>query len=290
MSEHAATSPTVVACVNWVDLHPEVDPLSASVHTDARRGGFTDSDKAAVEVALTAAAERSAEVVLVSVAPAAADAALAELAASGASRALRVDGDSTLGASSVGRALAEAIAALGEVTLVVCGDSGAEWGSGSVPGFIAHHLGVAQALGVVELPGLGAGGHGEGSFEAVRRLDGGRREVLEIAGPAVISVEGAVARLRRAPLGAVMAWRRRGIEAVSATAATPSGFVVEGTAPIRPRARTLAAPHGDRALDRIVELTGALVERTPPRTVEAEPAEAAAAIVEQLRSWGYLEP
>ena len=42
------------------------------------------------------------------------------------------------------------------------------------------------------------------------------------------------------------------------------------------------------ALDRIVALTGALVDRNPPRTVVLDPSEAADAIVEQLRSWGYL--
>ena len=41
--------------------------------------------------------------------------------------------------------------------------------------------------------------------------------------------------------------------------------------------------------ERIVALTGALSERTPPRKVVAEPDEAAEAIVEQLRAWGYLE-
>jgi putative heme iron utilization protein len=37
-----------------------------------------------------------------------------------------------------------------------------------------------------------------------------------------------------------------------------------------------------------VALTGALVDRNPPRTVVLDPSEAADAIVEQLRSWGYL--
>jgi len=49
-------------------------------------------------------------------------------------------------------------------------------------------------------------------------------------------------------------------------------------------------PTGEHALDRIVALTGALVDRTPPRTVDLEPAAAADAILDQLRSWGYVEP
>jgi hypothetical protein len=39
-----------------------------------------------------------------------------------------------------------------------------------------------------------------------------------------------------------------------------------------------------------VQLTGALVDRTPPRTLELEPAAAAEAIIDQLREWGYLAP
>ena len=42
----------------------------------------------------------------------------------------------------------------------------------------------------------------------------------------------------------------------------------------------------------VVELTGALVARTPPRRVDAaDDADAAAdAIIEQLAAWGYLDP
>jgi hypothetical protein len=38
-----------------------------------------------------------------------------------------------------------------------------------------------------------------------------------------------------------------------------------------------------------VALTGALSERTPPRSLVLDPPEAAAAIVAQLREWGYLD-
>ena len=45
----------------------------------------------------------------------------------------------------------------------------------------------------------------------------------------------------------------------------------------------LTGPHG-----LLKQLTGALVDRTPPRSVTLDPPQAAEAIVEQLRSWGYL--
>ena len=58
----------------------------------------------------------------------------------------------------------------------------------------------------------------------MRRLDGGRREVLAVPPPAVLSVEGAVARLRRASLPAELESRRAVIEVVPG----PDGPVEDG--------------------------------------------------------------
>jgi hypothetical protein len=46
---------------------------------------------------------------------------------------------------------------------------------------------------------------------------------------------------------------------------------------------------GADPLDRILQLTAAATPRRPPRTLVLEPAEAADAILEQLRQWGELE-
>ena len=79
-------------------------------------------------------------------------------------------------------------------------------------------------------------------MRATRRLDGGRREVLDVAPPAVLSVEGAVARLRRASLPAELAARPAPIE----RAPGPTGPVEHADAvhPYRPRARAMPAPAG----------------------------------------------
>ena len=274
----------IVVCVKWVDLHPEVDPLTGSVTTDDRRRGFSSADQAALEVGLRLADERSTTVTLLSSAPSGADAALRELAASGASRIVRIDVGAEIEATSadVGRSLADAVAgAPDHVDLILTGDHSLDRGSGSVPAFLAHHLGWSQALGLIEV------GSGD-PLAVVRRLDGGRREHLRVEGPAVLSVEGSVARLRRASIPQVLAARRVEIEVVHAASASLAVHVGPA-APVRPRARVLPAPHGDRALSRIVELTGALVERTPPRRVEADGVAAASEIAAQLRAWGYIE-
>ena len=58
--------------------------------------------------------------------------------------------------------------------------------------------------------------------------------------------------------------------------------------PFRPRARSLPAPSASlSALQRILSLTGALVDREPPRLVQLEPAEAATELLAQLERWGY---
>ena len=91
--------------------------------------------------------------------------------------------------------------------------------------------GRAQALGLVAVE------HGGDAADvrATRRLDGGRREVLRVVAPAVLSVEGAAARLRRASLPAELAARRATIAVVPG----PTGPVEHPDAVqrYRPRAR-----------------------------------------------------
>jgi electron transfer flavoprotein beta subunit len=273
----------IAACVKWTDLRPDIDPVHATVTSSGRNDGFSAADLAAVEVALQLADAWDGEVVAVTAAPPSATAGLCDLLAAGVHRAVRVDlGDGHPGEDAAA-VLAPVLSAadLG-ADIVVCGDYSADIGSGTVPGYLAHHLRAAQALGLIGVePGA------PGQVRAVRRLDGGRRELLAVAAPAVLSVEGSVAELRRAPLAAALAVRDTDVEV--------RGGRIEHHVepprlrPWRPRARVLAAPEGAHALDRVVQLTGALVDRTPPRTVELDPAAAADAIVDQLRAWGYLD-
>lgn len=271
------------ACVKWVDLHPEIDPLTGAVDHDERRFGFSAADEAAVEIALRLAESNGGELTIACAGPTAAEAALRELAAVGASRVVRVEVDDDAPSEVVGTSLA---AALDGVELVVCGDHSLDRGSGSVPGFLAHASGAASALGLVALT---VDVSGTGPLEAVRRLDGGRRERLEITTPAVVSVEGSVARLRRAALHDVLRSRAMPVELVRPATSVVEVIDLDDAEALRPRPRVWPAPEGQSALDRIVTLTGALIERTPPRRIEATSAEAADAIVEQLRTWGYLE-
>jgi electron transfer flavoprotein beta subunit len=250
------------------------------VGDDERWAGVSESDRAALEVALRLAGPES-FVTVVSAGPESVEVGLREAMAAGATRAVRVDAPAGLASAAVAHALAPVAAGS---TWVLCGDASADRGTGSVPAFLAAELGAAQALGLVRVDETAAGG----ALSVTRRLDGGRREVLSVPSPAVLSVEGSVARLRRASLPAEVAARTATIEVV----AGPQGPVehAEIVRPYRPRARVLPVPSGD-ALERIRTLTGAetVGPASASETVVLEPPAAAERLLRALHEWGYVD-
>lgn len=289
----------ITVCLKFIDLRPEADAAGAVV-LDERFAGVSAADQAALEWALVLAEALGADasaVQAVTYGPAAADRVLRDALACGAGRAIRIDGDTDVPSPTVARAIADVLdrdrvdlGAASGVDLVVCGDHSVDRGSGSVPGFLAAQLGVAAALGVLHLD------VDEGTLLALRRLDGGRRERLRVTLPAVVSVEGGTARLRRASLTATMRATSASIEVV-----TPAERVDEhaldrqGTRrPYRPRPRALAAPSDPLALKRIMALTGAgssasgSSASTAPMSLA--PARAAEHILAAIADWGYELP
>ncbi len=262
---------TIVACLKWV-AHPG-EP------NDERFAGLSPADQSALEFALQQGAAMGVGVVAVTVGPAGADKVLRDALACGATRAVRVESPRPMLSADVAAAIA---AVVGDAAWVWCGDYSLDRGSGSVPAFLAARMRAAQALGIISVTPSA-----HGVVEAVRRLDGGRRELLSVSAPAVMSVEGGTAVLRRAGLSALRSALDTPIEVVQPTTpAAPYDAVVH---PYRPRARALAAPTGDAALDRLRALTdaGAAVSARGEQ-VTLEPKAAAAKIVAALREWGYL--
>jgi len=305
----------IAACLKWVDHRPEVDPLSGEVRTDPRSSGASAADEAALEWALRLGEAAGDDVVALTAGPPDAEVVLREALSAGAERAIRVDLPITASSPAVAAAIATAMPR--GVRVVLCGACSLDRGSGSVPAFLAARLGAAQALGLITVniavgsPTAATGSSPTGSsargsspagtpditggrrldITAERRLDGGRRERLRIPTPAVISVEGSSARLRRAALPRWIEARRAAI-AVHQVRAEPGAAITTGpgrTRPFRPRARVLAAPAGAlSAQQRILALTGALVDRDPPQTLVLDPREAATELLDHLRRWGYL--
>ncbi len=200
------------------------------------------------------------------------------------------------------RTLVAAVAPFGPPDLVLCGDRSVDRGTGALPAYLAHELGAAQALGLVDVAPAddgtggtgGSRGGGDRAVLAERRLDGGWRERLRVPLPAVCSVEGAGVRLRRAPLAGALAAGSAAVPVdrslAVAAAAGPGSFHVGAPRPFRPRTRVLPAPHDDDPRLRLLDLTGALVDHEPPTVVEpADAVEAADVLLAFLARHGYVE-
>ena len=234
-------------------------------------------DRAALEVALRM--PPPVRVTVVTVGAAHADAALREALAVGATAAVRIDAPADLRSDAVARALATVCTG---ASWVVCGDTSADRGSGSVPAFLAAELGVGQALGLVSVAPRAQVG-------ACAASTGAGREVLDTVAGSVLSVEGAAADLRRASLPAELHAQRAVIDVRRGPAGPvePAG----GKRPYRPRPRVHPCPTGPAAL-RIRELTGlagGAATSSHNEVVTLDPPQAAAHIVARLRTWGYLD-
>ncbi len=286
----------IVAAMGWSWQEADVDPLTGAISASPHDRGPDGADFAALEHAMSLAEKWDAQVIAATVGPAEADEMLKDALAAGATGALRVEparrsslprpAELVGGGQNRPAAFAAALRQrYGVPDLVLCGDRSADRGTGSFPAFLAAALNAAQALGVVRLEP-----EGDGELRVHRRLDGGRREVLRVRCPAVVSVEAAGVRLRRAGLPETLASRRAVIPVVDAPAVAGHRVPVLGAHPYRPRPRELPVPSGT-ALHRTLELTGALVERTPPTVVgPLPPAQAADELLGYLRRHGYLPP
>jgi electron transfer flavoprotein beta subunit len=279
----------IAVCMKWVALRPDIDPISGAVSTDERWSGPSLADQAALELALQLGAARNTRVIVLTVGDSASDPMLTEAVACGAASAIRIantaaTNDHAPTSASIAAALGEALRPLNP-QLVLCGDWSLDRGSGSVPPFLAAELDYGQACGIVTVHPTAL----TGSLQVDRRLDGGRREALTVTGPAVLSVEGAAARLRRANLAGVMAAQKTPID-VRATTKLVASIPPIRTGPFRPRARILDAPSSSEPRQRLEVLTGAFTNRTPPVRVTLDPEDAADLILAKLTEWGYELP
>jgi hypothetical protein len=110
--------------------------------------------------------------------------------------------------------------------------------------------------------------------------------LVEVPTPAVVSVEGSVATLRRASLSHSLGAKRTRIEVRPGPTGDPEHPLVR---PYRPRTRVVPAPEGptlDRVRD-LLDIGGGPAAHA--ETVHLEPEAAAHRLLDQLREWGYLD-
>lgn len=269
----------IAVCMKWVSGRPEINALSGEVRApNARFGGVSAADQAALEVALQLGAQRSLLVTVITVGGLKCEPSLYDALASGAQQAIRIDSGQALSSAETARVLA---LALDDASYILCGDYSFDRGSGSVPAYLAAELGIKQALGVVSLtPQM----H---DILLTRRLDGGRREHVRVTDRAVISVEGSVAQLRRASLAKTLATRDVQIQIIPS--AIPTHQMISTTKPFRPRPRTISQPRGDTALQRLHSITNVASASTRGEKIELTSAKSAKYILQTLARWGYIE-
>jgi electron transfer flavoprotein beta subunit len=292
------TAPTVVVCMKLVELRAGVDALTGVVIPDPASAGPSPADEAALEWGLRIAEASGGKVVAISAGGPECEPMLRSALAAGAHEATRVPVGADDPSATVASVLAEVIRgtlAQGASGMVVCcGDASLDRGSGSVPAFLAGELRAAQALGLCSL-GMPTG-TGPIVLEADRRLEGGRRERLRLRPPCVMSFEAVTARLRRASLTAVLASRDLRIGVVSGRRTgdgrppAPPHVSPVGEGPFRPRTRVVPAPPGTAPLQRIRALLGSPGVHRAARTLQLEPDQAAAVLLDALAEWGELPP
>ena len=184
----------IAVCVKQVLYtggHFEIDPGTGLACQKNTAPIFTVSraDRGALEEALRLRGESGGEVIAITVGPPRAAEALHTCLAGGADRGIHLLQDESMNTDAYGTALAlsRAIAGLG-CHLILCGTRSPDEGSSQTPPTLAERLNLPQVTCVIKID-LDAGGE---KVRVVRRLERGKREVVECLLPAVIAVESAI--------------------------------------------------------------------------------------------------
>jgi electron transfer flavoprotein beta subunit len=185
----------IVVAYKWAS-DPQEAAVDADGSVDWRRAkpGISDYDPVAIEVARRLAEATSGELIGLTAGAEGVGAAIACKSAlsRGLDRVVVVEDDSLKGAGTAGLAavLAGAVRHIGNVDVVITGDSSVDVAGKMVPTVLAGQLGWAAVAEVTAVSGQA------GSLRVERAVPGGV-QVLEVSGPAVLaaSADAAVARV-----------------------------------------------------------------------------------------------
>jgi electron transfer flavoprotein beta subunit len=256
----------IVVAYKWAP-----NPQDASVGADGvvdwsrAKSGISEYDPVAIELARRLADATGDEVIGLTAGPKSVDASLARKAAlsRGFDRAVIVADDALEGAGTTELAavLAAAVRHIGDVDVVITGDSSVDVGAKMVPTVLAGQLGW-PAVGEVTAVS------GEAGLLRIERAITGGTQVLEITGPAVLAASTDAAVPRVPGMKDILAAGKKPVETleVSALDVPAGGATVTVTATSRPDLKARK---------------GQLIET-------ADPATAAAELVAALRADGVL--
>ncbi len=289
-----------------------VDPVSGQVDYERFVQVLNPADACAVEAAVRLKEQLGGMVLALTLGPVDAEGALRAALAIGADTAIRLwhPQASDWGPFTVAAALAAYIRrgqggdTVGrKVTslppfmpdLVLCGDVSSDWASGTVGPALAEMLDLPQITGVMQLKVVGK--QDTVRLQVTRRLERGYRELLEVQPPLLITVTSDLNEPRYPSLPAHMTALRAKIPLLdpqtlfgeSLQFESDETTLLEMHTP-RPRPRRIAAPDSHHsAFERIGEIVsgGAIGRQT--RLVEGPTEELAKALVEFLKSKGFVE-
>jgi electron transfer flavoprotein beta subunit len=258
---------TIAVAYKWApNPQDAVVGADGSVDWSRAKSALSEYDQVAVEVARRLADATSEELVGLSVGGTESAGPLARKAAlsRGLDRLVQVADDSLEHAGTVRTAtvLAALVQHLGDVSLVVAGDSSVDVGAQMVPSVLAGALGRPVLSNVSAVAGT------TGDLTVTRAADSGGTQVLRVTGPAVLAVASDAVVPRVPGMKDILAAGKRPAETVDLATVEPAGALVEVTT------TGTAAP--------------VLAARKQEVIDGADPAAAAAALVAALRADGLL--
>ncbi len=255
----------IVVTYKWAPDPQDAQVLSdGTVDWSKARSGVSEYDPVAFELARRLVDAAGGEVVGLTVGAASIDSPLARKAAlsKGLDRLVVVADDALVGASGTRLAvvLAAAVRAIGEVDLVLAGESSVDVGEGQVPATLAG------ALGWVSLAGVRSLEHGPEGLLVERDRPGGT-ETLRLDAPAVLAVTADAAVPRVPGMKDILGAAKKPTEVLAL-----DGLDVTETVPVT----LLDQARPDQGTRRAVMIDA------------ADPAAAASALVSALRQSGVL--
>lgn len=235
----------LAVCVKWV---PDPDyPLQSGPDGLRLEGGdlaymAAPGDLVACEVAVGLKQALGGAITVLTAGGVDADRGLRTALALGGDAAVRValDGEGMSGGARTARLLAAALSAEGKPDVVLCGVRSPDSGSGAMPAALAEYLHLPLVTGVVKLEVE------NGALALERRLDGGRRELLRVRPPVVLTIEPSLATPHYPPVAARLRADRARVRVYTAEElGVPNQEPVvhlDGLRPPRPMAARLVAP------------------------------------------------
>jgi electron transfer flavoprotein beta subunit len=181
-------SVNIVVCVKQTPETAEVelslDESGKGIITEGLVFEMNEWDEYALEEAILLKERLGGEVTAVTMGPEGADAVLRRCLAKGADRAIWLKDEAFEGsdAYATAKVLHAAVKGL-EFDLVMAGAQASDDGHGAVGVFLAELLGIPHASMVKKVEGV------EGSLSVNRELEGGLEEVVELAMPAVLTIQ-----------------------------------------------------------------------------------------------------